>query len=173
MCSKILDTMKKILMALLLAGIVSCSNAQKAEFSKESLTESLATLDNTNTTLAEILKKHKGKTVVIEIWASWCGDCIKAMPKLKALQTAHPEADYVFISMDRAREKWEAGIAKHELKGDHYWATDGMKGKFGQSINLDWIPRYLIVDGNGKIITYRAVETDFETIDKTLTQLKS
>ncbi|RZJ70463.1 TlpA disulfide reductase family protein [Flavobacterium sp.] len=165
--------MKKIMMAIVLAGIFACSNAQKSEFSKESLSQPLATLSDASSNLSEILKKHNGKTTVIEIWASWCGDCVKAMPKLKDLQQKHPEVDYVFISMDKAKDKWENGIAKHELKGDHYWATDGMKGKFGQSIDLDWIPRYIIVDKKGKIATYRAIETDFESMDKTLNQLKS
>lgn len=165
--------MKKLLIALVVSGFFSCSNAQKTEFSKESLSEPLATLTDSNTNLSEILQNHKGKTIVIEVWASWCGDCVKAMPKLKALQAAHPEADYVFISMDKARDKWQAGIEKHELKGDHYWATDGMKGKFGKAIDLDWIPRYIIVDKKGKIATYRAIETDFDKIDKTLNQLKS
>ena len=49
--------------------------------------------------------------------------------------------------------------------------TDGMKGPFGQAIDLDWIPRYIILDVNGKIITYRAIETDFESIKTTLKSL--
>jgi thiol-disulfide isomerase/thioredoxin len=36
---------------------------------------------------SKYLKKYKGKTLVIEVWASWCGDCVKAMPKLKDLRT--------------------------------------------------------------------------------------
>lgn len=170
--AKIRVNMKKILLALVLAGIFSCTNAQKTEFSAEALSEPLKSPENQSATLSDVLKKHSGKTLVIEVWASWCGDCVKAMPKLKALQAAHPEADYVFISMDKARDKWVAGIEKHELKGDHFWATDGMKGKFGKSIDLDWIPRYIIVDKTGKIATYRAIETDFDKIDKTLNQLK-
>ena len=116
--------------------------------------------------------KHKGKIVVLEFWASWCSDCVKAMPKLKELQANHPDVDYVFISMDKEFGKWQAGIEKHELKGDHYWAEDGMKGEFGKSINLDWIPRYIILDKDNKVVLYRAIETDFETINTTLKNLK-
>lgn len=165
--------MKKLFLVLALAGIVIYSNAQKSEFSKQSLSEPLTTLNDKTSTLNNILAKHKGKTLIIEVWASWCGDCVKAMPKLKALQAKHPEADYVFISMDKAKDKWEAGIQKHQLQGDHYWATDGMKGKFGQAIDLDWIPRYIIIDEKGKIVTYRAIETDFDKMEETLNQLKS
>lgn len=148
-----------------------CSNAQKKEFSKESLSKKLITLENKEISFSEILKKHKGKTTVIEVWASWCGDCVKAMPKVKEMQSNNPNVDYVFISMDKAFEKWQAGIEKHELKGDHYWATDGMKGEFGKAIDLDWIPRYIILDKNGNIVIYRAIETDFDKINEQLKKL--
>jgi len=88
------------------------------------------------------------------------------------MQADNPNVDYVFISMDKSFEKWQAGIEKHELKGYHYWATDGMKGEFGKSINLDWIPRYIILDKKGKIIIYRAIETDFDKINEQLKKLK-
>lgn len=150
---------------------ISCQ-AQKKEFSKAALNNKLVALDGSQVAFKDIISKYRGKTVVMEVWASWCGDCVKAMPKLKELQKNNPDVAYLFISMDKAEDKWKSGIEKHELKGDHYWATDGMKGKFGQSIDLDWIPRYVIIDKSGKIELYRAIETDFEKIDATLKQLK-
>jgi thiol-disulfide isomerase/thioredoxin len=165
--------MKKIAFYLLSAlTTLSCSNAQIKEFTKETLEKKLVTTENGSTSFKDILKKHKGNVTVIEVWASWCSDCVKAMPKVKEMQNNHPNVDYVFISMDKAYDKWLAGIEKHELKGDHYWATDGMKGEFGKSIDLDWIPRYIILDKEGKIVTYRAIETDFESINATLKTLK-
>ncbi len=164
--------MKKIFLSIVIAvATFACGNAQK-EFSKESLSKKLLNPENTEVSFKEILKKHKGKVTVIEVWASWCGDCVKAMPKLKQMQANNPNVDYVFISMDKAFDKWIAGIEKHELKGDHYWATDGMKGAFGQSINLDWIPRYIIIDKKGKIALYRAIETDFDKINEQLKNLR-
>lgn len=165
--------MKKVLFFGALAlSIISCSNAQNKEFSEESLTKKLNSLDDSEITFQDILKKHQGKVTVIEVWASWCSDCVKAMPKLKELQSNNTKVDYVFISMDKVVDKWKDGIAKHEIKGDHYWATDGMKGEFGKAIDLDWIPRYIIIDKNGKIVTYRAIETDFEQMNATLKSLK-
>lgn len=165
--------MKKIAVFIVSAlTSLSCSNAQTKEFSKETLEKTVMVADSSKTTFKEVLKKHQGKVTVIEIWASWCSDCVKAMPKVKEMQSNHPTVDYVFISMDKAYDKWLAGIKKHELKGDHYWVTDGMKGEFGKSIDLDWIPRYIILDKDGKINTYRAIETDFETINATLKTLE-
>ena len=165
--------MKKILLCILTSvTIFACSNAQKMEFSKESLSKKLITSKNNEISFEEILKTHLGKVTVIEVWASWCGDCVKAMPKVKEMQADNPNVDYVFISMDKAFDKWQTGIEKHELKGDNYWATDGMKGAFGKSIDLDWIPRYIILDKKSKIVIYRAIETDFDKINDQLKKLQ-
>jgi hypothetical protein len=50
-------------------------------------------------------------------------------------------------------------------------ANDQQQGVFG-TIDLDWIPRYIIVDKTGKIVLYRAIETDFDKINETLASLK-
>jgi len=164
--------MKKILLSLVIIfATVSCSQAQKTEFTSEALSEKLATLDGKEISFQEILAKHKGKTIVIDVWASWCSDCIKAMPKVKDMHKKNPKADYIYISMDKTAEKWKAGIEKYELDGEHYLAPDGMKGKFGKAIDLDWIPRYIVIDKKGKIAIYRAIETDFDKINATLKKL--
>jgi len=164
--------MKKILAFVIIAVSFSCSHAQKKVFSKKALSQTLLATDGKQVPFQDILKKHQGKTLVIEVWASWCGDCVKAMPKIKELQSNNPEVDYVFISMDKTSDKWKEGITKHELKGDHYMANDQMKGVFGKAIDLDWIPRYIIIDKTGKIVIYRAIETDFEKINTELKKLE-
>ncbi|MFZ4106857.1 TlpA family protein disulfide reductase [Flavobacterium sp.] len=166
--------MKKIVLLLVITmTCISCSNAQKNEFSKVALKGKLTNTDNKEITFKEVLKKYKGKTLVIEFWASWCGDCIGAMPKVKELQANNTEVSYVFISLDKTFDKWKAGIEKHQITGDHYWVNDvdGMKGAFGKSIDLDWIPRYMVINKNGAIEIYRAIETDFDKINTTLKTL--
>ena len=159
-------------MALIAIATFSCSKAQKTEFSKVALSETLLATDGTQVAFKNILKKYKGKTLVIEVWASWCSDCVKAMPKMNELQANNPDVAYLFISMDKTPEKWKNGIEKHEIKGDHFMANDQMKGVFGKAIDADWIPRYIIVDKKGKIVLYRAIETDFDKINETLEKLK-
>ena len=164
--------MKKILALLVAVVSFSCSNAQKKEFSNEALSENLVALDGSKVAFQTILEKYKGKTIVLEFWASWCGDCVKAMPKIKELQAKNSEVIYVFLSCDKTADKWKEGIEKHELKGEHFLIKDGMKGAFGKAVDLDWIPRYIIVNKNGGISLYRAIETDFDLIQKTLTEDK-
>lgn len=167
--------MKKIILfAIIVSIILAFMENDKENFSDESLSAKLTTEQNSEIQFKDILKKHHGKATVIEVWASWCGDCVKAMPKIKELQVNNPEVDYIFISMDKSADKWKEGIKKHELKGEHYWVNDPemMKGEFGKSINLNWIPRYIILDKTGKISIYKAIETDFDKINQTLKTLK-
>ncbi len=168
-----MKTMKKILLILsIVMTTISCTNAQEKQFSEEALNGIITNLDEKETSFREVLEKHKGKTVLVEVWASWCSDCVKAMPKLKEIQKENPDVVYVFISMDKSFEKWNEGIKKHEVVGDHYWVNDekGMKGSFGQTIDLDWIPRYIVVNKEGSVDLYRAIEKDFEKITKALKQ---
>lgn len=165
--------MKRIIALLIAFATISCtSDTQKTEFSKKALSETLLAIDGSQVAFGDILKKYKGKTLVIEVWASWCGDCVKAMPKLKELQATNPAVAYLFISMDKTADKWKAGIEKHQLRGDHFMSNDQMKGVFAKAVDVDWIPRYIIVDKNGKIVLYRAVETDFAKINETLKKLQ-
>lgn len=163
--------MKKIvyIMAIVLTTI-SCTNAQKTEFSKEALDYKLQEKGAEKVSFQSILDANKGKKVVIEIWAGWCGDCVKAMPKVKELQSKYPDVAYVFISMDKSQEKWLEAVEKHQVNGQLYWVDDPkmMKGAFGKSIDLDWIPRYIVINEKGQIVLYRAIETDFDKIEKAL-----
>lgn len=165
--------MKNILfaMAILLTNI-SCSNAQ-TKFSKKSLESVLVTIESQKIPFQEIIKKHHGKTVVIEFWASWCSDCVKSMPKLKELQGSNPDVSFVFISFDKSVDKWKTGIEKHALVGDHYLVPDanGMKSDFGQSLDINWIPRYIVVDKSSNIALYKAIETDFDKIQETISNI--
>lgn len=165
---------KSALVATLIATFVLIAFCvpEKKSFDKVALSEKLLAPDGSQQTFESILKKHKGQTLLIEVWASWCGDCVKAMPKVKELQINNSTVSYLFISMDKTPDKWKDGIKKHELQGDHYMALDQMKGVFGKAIDLDWIPRYIIVDKKGNIVLYRAIETDFEKIERTLKSLK-
>ena len=161
---------KLIYLFAIIMTTISCSNAQQNHFSEESLKETLINSEGKEVTFKDVLEKHKGKTLLIEVWASWCSDCVKAMPKVKEIQKNNPDVDYVFISMDKSMESWKSGINRHELVGDHYWVKDekGMKGSFGKSIDLNWIPRYIIVRGESEVTLYNATEKDFDTISKLL-----
>ncbi len=169
--------MKKIVVALAIVSALVfafsfTSSNSETEFSKESLKTKLTATNKKDISFEKILKQHKGKTVVIEVWASWCSDCIKSMPEVKELKTQYPDVAFVNLSCDKTYDAWQNGIEKHEVSGENYLIKDGMKGAFGKSISLDWIPRFIVVDKNGKIALFRAIEKDFDKIKETIEQNK-
>lgn len=153
--------------------IISCGQAQKTEFTPQALSSVMIATDKSETNFQKVMDANKGKIVVIDVWASWCSDCIKGFPKYKELQAQFPDVTYLYISMDRKWENWIIGAEQHILKGQHFWVQDGMKGVFGQSIDLDWIPRYMVIDQEGKIALYKAIEADDVAIVEVLKKLQN
>ena len=165
--------MKKILSYIVLALVtLSCAQAQKTELNPDALNSILIATDKSETIFQQVLDANKGKVVVIDVWASWCSDCIKGFPKYKKLQEQFPEVTYLSISMDKNYESWMIGLEKYGLKGQDYWVQEGMKGVFGKSIELSWIPRFMVIDREGKVALYNAIEADDAKMVAILHKLK-
>lgn len=151
-------------------------NQQEAEptsFNQVALQTNFVTTQGDNVTLKDILDKVKGSPALIDIWATWCPDCIKAMEPASELKKQFPNTKYIYLSLDKTNEKWIEGIEKYNLQGENYFLSDtkGMKGDFGKSIDLNWIPRYIVVDKDSNIVLYRATEKSFDQIKETLNKL--
>lgn len=147
----------------------SCTFEKPTDFSEKALKDLLLNTENKEISLKEILQNHKEKKVFITLWASWCGDCIKGIPELKKIQSKNPSVSFVFISVDKSLNSWKNGIKKYQLEGNHYYLPKGMKnGDFVNFIGLSWIPRYLIVDKNGKIALFKATKITDKAILETL-----
>lgn len=147
--------------------------AEPTSFNQVALQTNFVTTQGDNVTLKDILDKVKGSPALIDIWATWCPDCIKAMEPASELKKQFPNTKYIYLSLDKTNEKWIEGIEKYNLQGENYFLSDtkGMKGDFGKSIDLNWIPRYIVVDKDSNIVLYRATEKSFDQIKETLTKL--
>ena len=160
--------MKKQLYILITICLAISCGEPPIQFSKESLTEELITLNGKSTSLEQVLDAHKGKTVLIDVWASWCGDCIKGMPKVREIQETYKDVDYVFLSVDIKQGAWKRGIDKYDVVGDHYFVTKGQKGALGEFLNSNWIPRYMVIDKEGSIKLFKAKNANDKRITEAL-----
>jgi len=154
--------MKKTIVILISIVFFSCSKKEvKSKFSAEALAEQVVSQNGETTNLAAIFQKDKGKTIVVDVWASWCGDCLASLPKVKVLQEQTKDNDalvYVFLSVDKKQSAWKNAIVKRNIVGEHYFLPLGMKKSiFGKDIDLDWIPRYLVIGKDGEIKLFRAI----------------
>ena len=145
---------------MLLISVLSCNIERPTEFTAEALNDTFTTLQGDAITLKSILEKQKDKTIVIDIWASWCRDCIKGMPKVKALQSEYKDVVYIFLSLDSSQPAWKRGIKKYQVKGEHYYMHSGKKSAFADFVDINWIPRYMVINKEGNIELFKAVEAD-------------
>ena len=157
--------MKKLLLvALFITTVLSCQNRVETQFSEAALNDQFVALSGESVEFKTILENHKGKTLFIDVWASWCKDCLEGLPSVKVLQAKHPEVDFVFLSLDKSQNAWKKGIDRLQIKGDHYFMQSGWKGAMGTFLDLDWIPRYMIIDQLGQIKVLKAIKTSDKTL---------
>ena len=153
-----------LLVFLFVTTLLSCQNRVETQFSEAALNDEFVTLNGDSVLFKTILEKHLGNTVFIDVWASWCKDCLEGLPSVKELQQKHPEVDFVYLSLDKTQKAWKKGIDRLEIKGDHYFMQSGWKGAMGTFLDLDWIPRYMIIDKQGAIKVFKAIKTSDITL---------
>ncbi len=149
--------------------VINCeAQPEPTVFPDEALNDTFLNEKGEGNSLETILKAHEGKTILIDVWASWCRDCIVGLPSLKALQKDHDEVVYVFLSMDKTEKSWKSAIDKYDIKGEHYFMSKGWNSAFSEAIDLDWVPRYMVIDAKGKIVVFNAIEVTDPRINQLL-----
>lgn len=141
----------------------------KSTFSLESLEQKITSYSGKKIPIKEVLSKYEGSVLVIDFWASWCQDCILALPKTRKLKEKYPNLKFVYFSLDRSLEQWKRGLEKYSLSNeDNYWFDEGWKNKFNNYIELNWVPRFLVVDEKGNISQYYAISPDDPALIKAI-----
>ena len=104
------------------------------------------------------LSKLKGKIVLIDFWASWCGPCRKENPsvveaynKYKSMKFKNASGFEVYsVSLDKNEDAWKKAIADDKLVWkSHGWDKDGAVSKIYEVYS---IPSGFLVDGEGNIV---------------------
>ncbi|MFY0598425.1 MAG: thioredoxin family protein [Cyclobacteriaceae bacterium] len=142
--------------------------AQNTKLSDEALSSSFYDTEGEHIPLKEILERYPDKTILIDLWASWCKDCIVGFPKLKEIQKKRKNLTVVYLSVDKKDDEWKNGIKKFGLDGNNFRADKGWESEFCESIELDWIPRYMLVDSKGNILHYKSIEARDRSLAKAL-----
>ncbi|WP_434035693.1 TlpA family protein disulfide reductase [Formosa sp. 4Alg 33] len=102
----------------------------------------------------------KGKYVYIDVWATWCGPCIREIPALKETEQQYHDKniEFVSISVDKQKdfEKWKKMINDKELGGVQLFADNDFQSKFIKDYVINGIPKFILLDPSGNIVNANA-----------------
>jgi len=119
-----------------------------------------------NSTLAD----YKGKYVYIDVWATWCGPCKAEIPSLKAKEAKYHDSNIEFVSISidtkNAYEAWRKMIKDKELGGSQLIADNAWQSDFVQNYKIQGIPRFILIDPEGKIVSADAPRPSSDKLDQ-------
>lgn len=118
------------------------------------------------------LSDLKGKYVYIDLWATWCGPCRGEIPYLQKIEEKYhgKNIEFVSISIDKAKdnEKWKKFVTDNKLGGTQLFADKDWESEFVTSYGVTGIPRFILIDPKGNIVTPDAERPSSPELQKQL-----
>jgi thiol-disulfide isomerase/thioredoxin len=107
--------------------------------------------------------EFRGKVILLDFWASWCGPCRSALPNLKRLQAVYGGADFVVISIseDDDESAWHAFVSSHSMTWPQRLDSDG---SFQSQFGVHALPTYVLVGRDGTVLQKFVGEAPAESI---------
>jgi thioredoxin-like negative regulator of GroEL len=90
----------------------------------------------------------RGRIVLLDFWASWCGPCRHALPAVKKIQQDHANDPFslISISADREEQAWHSFVTKNGMTWPQFWDEDE---KVRRQFDVTVIPTYVLMDAEG------------------------
>lgn len=153
--------------------IIKNSFAQKRRYAMQSKRKKdnrlIALSDNKIYTLEEVIAQQKGKLTLIDLWASWCIPCLEQHPYMKKLeqQFAGEQISFIYLSMDKEILKWQQKSEQIGIEPAYSYLFENFNNQsFLKKYKVETIPRYILIDKNGKIINADAPTPDNIELEK-------
>ncbi len=105
-----------------------------------------------------IKKKHKGKVIYMDIWASWCGPCRAQMAPAHELHKLFNDKDVVFINICMAspQKHWIKVINEYKVLGENYFFDSDLSAEASAKLLSGGYPTYILIDKKGQIRNKKA-----------------
>ncbi|WP_189628637.1 TlpA family protein disulfide reductase [Roseivirga thermotolerans] len=138
-------------------------------------TVDLVLMSNAGTTfsLSDLIQEARDSTLFyLDFWASWCAPCRKAMPYSEEKRALFEDkgVQFIYLSMDRDQQKWRTASLSHGLETykHSYLLINPEEQQLIKDLGIDFIPRYIILDSQGKVIEPNAPGPEGDLLDKTI-----
>ncbi|MGC4099742.1 TlpA family protein disulfide reductase [Ferruginibacter sp.] len=152
--------MKRIIFTVVIAMACAAVNAQVKV--GEPVPE--ISLPNVNDSTVN-LSSFKGKVVLIDFWASWCGPCRASNPSVVKLYNKYKDKGFeVFgVSIDNKKNDWLKAIKHDKIKYTQVNDKGGWYGKVPERYGINMIPTSILLDKEGKVV---AIDAEGKQLDK-------
>jgi len=116
------------------------------------------------------LSQMKGKVVLIDFWATWCGPCVAVLPDLKkTYKELHPKGfEVIGISLDSDRAKLETFIRQNDMPWPQFFDGKGWGNSLAKKHGVNSIPAMWLVDKKGNLVDQNAKAGLAEKVKKYL-----
>ena len=118
------------------------------------------------------LSSLRGKVVLIDFWASWCGPCRKENPNVKKIYEKYKDQGFEIyaVSLDNNEAQWKGAIAKDGLAWKHVSELLGWKGAVSRAYGVGSIPQTFLLDKEGRIVKTGFRSHELESLIQPLLQ---
>ncbi len=142
---------------------------------KKNETNSLVLMssDKKQISFDDLKKRHAGKLIYVDFWASWCAPCRKALPASVKMKDKNKEVVFVYLSLDSKPESWKKAMNAEGLSNytESYLVINTGTSNFLKKQNVSTIPRYMIFDKKGVLAFANAPSAESKELVATFDKL--
>jgi thiol-disulfide isomerase/thioredoxin len=116
------------------------------------------------------LAKLTNKVVLVDFWATWCGPCLKEIPRMLKLYEEHHAKGFeiVAISLDQSRAELETFVAKKKIPWPQAFDGRGWESDYARRFGVSSIPRLWLINKKGLVVSTDARDNLEEEIPRLL-----